>query len=266
MSKKNPTPSQRKRQRQKQSYTSSNWYHGCEQKPTIQPKKTVGNTSAPAFYRSAQWRGLRGYVLKRDGDTCQYCGSRAIQADHVIPRKAGGPDEVSNLVACCTSCNATAGGNVFISFDEKKTWILTMRKIEPPRPTRFVLNDEPKRTKAPVVQKRRLTGLRKTLALKNQPEHVREALPVESLKPRPAAPLLPLVGVTVVWQAQDRDGKRCIVCKAACRRVVRVSLSRAITLSNAATMCMACEKAARSIPPDESVTIEAVRARRTIGT
>jgi hypothetical protein len=41
---------------------------------------------------------------------CVYCGStEALQADHLIPRSRGGPDEADNMVHACATCNASRG-------------------------------------------------------------------------------------------------------------------------------------------------------------
>jgi 5-methylcytosine-specific restriction endonuclease McrA len=53
-------------------------------------------------------------VALRANNRCEYCGldmdsSFALhmtsQADHVIPRKAGGTDDLDNLAHSCSSCN-----------------------------------------------------------------------------------------------------------------------------------------------------------------
>ena len=53
---------------------------------------------------------LRFEVLKRDNNTCRYCGGRApdvvLTIDHVVPVTLGGGDEPGNLVAACKDCNA----------------------------------------------------------------------------------------------------------------------------------------------------------------
>lgn len=76
------------------------------------------------YYFSIEWRALRNAVLLRDGKLCQYCGNRGTQADHVRPRKSGGPDSPDNLVCCCPRCNQLAGGRRFRSFETKKQWLL----------------------------------------------------------------------------------------------------------------------------------------------
>jgi hypothetical protein len=53
---------------------------------------------------------LRYEILRRDNNTCRYCGGRApdvvLTVDHVTPTALGGSDDPSNLVAACKDCNA----------------------------------------------------------------------------------------------------------------------------------------------------------------
>lgn len=48
-------------------------------------------------------------VLRRDEQTCQYCGAKApeveLHIDHVVPMALGGSDKPDNLVAACRDCN-----------------------------------------------------------------------------------------------------------------------------------------------------------------
>ena len=83
----------------------------------------------PKFYSTKKWRALHRMVLKRDNKTCQYCGQPGFQADHVIPRRKGGPDALPNLVCCCRQCNVIAGGRKFLSFDQKREWIRARRGL-----------------------------------------------------------------------------------------------------------------------------------------
>jgi ATP adenylyltransferase len=56
---------------------------------------------------------IRYEVLKRAKFHCELCGisamEKALEVDHIIPRKHGGTDESSNFQALCYSCNATKG-------------------------------------------------------------------------------------------------------------------------------------------------------------
>jgi diadenosine tetraphosphate (Ap4A) HIT family hydrolase/5-methylcytosine-specific restriction endonuclease McrA len=53
---------------------------------------------------------LRYEVLKCAMFRCELCGAsgedRALEVDHIVPRNAGGSDDLSNLQALCYSCNA----------------------------------------------------------------------------------------------------------------------------------------------------------------
>ena len=54
-------------------------------------------------------KALRFEVLTRDGYKCRYCGATAqtatLHIDHVLPRAAGGRDDLANLVTACLDCN-----------------------------------------------------------------------------------------------------------------------------------------------------------------
>jgi 5-methylcytosine-specific restriction endonuclease McrA len=52
----------------------------------------------------------RREVFRRDGHTCQYCGStKHLTLDHVIPRSKGGTHTWDNVVTACERCNSTKG-------------------------------------------------------------------------------------------------------------------------------------------------------------
>ena len=54
-----------------------------------------------------EWIGLRERVWRRDGHACRRCGAddRTIQAHHIVPRGAGGPDVPENLITLCRPCH-----------------------------------------------------------------------------------------------------------------------------------------------------------------
>jgi diadenosine tetraphosphate (Ap4A) HIT family hydrolase/5-methylcytosine-specific restriction endonuclease McrA len=56
---------------------------------------------------------VRYEVLKRAGFRCELCGvpadEAALEVDHIIPRRHGGSDELTNLQALCWRCNANKG-------------------------------------------------------------------------------------------------------------------------------------------------------------
>jgi 5-methylcytosine-specific restriction endonuclease McrA len=51
----------------------------------------------------------RRTIYRRDGNQCQYCGSKPgtaeLSIDHIIPRSKGGKTEWTNCVLACTNCN-----------------------------------------------------------------------------------------------------------------------------------------------------------------
>lgn len=55
-------------------------------------------------------------VFKRDRFTCQYCGKHPpdvlLEADHILPRAAGGTDEIANLTTACSDCNRGKGARL----------------------------------------------------------------------------------------------------------------------------------------------------------
>lgn len=65
---------------------------------------------------SSAWRRLRLLILERDGYRCQIplhdgrlCSAPATHVDHIVPRKYGGTEAVSNLRAACQPCNLKRG-------------------------------------------------------------------------------------------------------------------------------------------------------------
>ena len=48
---------------------------------------------------------LRSFIFSHSNSKCVYCGTKAAEIDHVIPRSNGGTNSTYNLVATCRSCN-----------------------------------------------------------------------------------------------------------------------------------------------------------------
>lgn len=76
-------------------------------------------------------------ILERDDYVCKYCGldgrasfenALAMRVDFIMPRARKGKKDPSNLVACCTPCNAIKGTRVYANFDEAKTFVLARRE------------------------------------------------------------------------------------------------------------------------------------------
>ncbi len=52
------------------------------------------------------WQEIRSQVLRRDAWQCQSCGRRTVgQVHHIIPRRGGGSNDLSNLLTLCGKCH-----------------------------------------------------------------------------------------------------------------------------------------------------------------
>jgi 5-methylcytosine-specific restriction endonuclease McrA len=83
------------------------------------PEVVVGGTPCPIHATKAWagstrnqhnpigWAKIRARVLRRDNNTCVYCGGQATEVDHIIPVSRGGTHVLSNLCASCKGCNAS---------------------------------------------------------------------------------------------------------------------------------------------------------------
>jgi hypothetical protein len=70
--------------------------------------------------RQSVSKKLRFDVFKRDGFTCQYCGTHpsetvVLEIDHVRPVADGGGSEIDNLVTACFACNRGKGADLLTS-------------------------------------------------------------------------------------------------------------------------------------------------------
>jgi predicted restriction endonuclease len=69
---------------------------------------------------------LRYEVLKNARFRCALCGTpadeKALEVDHIRPRKHGGGDELSNLQALCYSCNAMKRDRDATDFRNNRTF------------------------------------------------------------------------------------------------------------------------------------------------
>jgi len=69
----------------------------------IAERKLVGTESQQKRYEG---KNFREKVLKRDGYTCQICGSKKnLEAHHIVPRSKGGTNLVENGITLCKDCH-----------------------------------------------------------------------------------------------------------------------------------------------------------------
>ena len=50
-------------------------------------------------------KDLREFIFSKTKGRCAYCGAKAEEIDHIVPRSKGGTDSVNNLAATCRTCN-----------------------------------------------------------------------------------------------------------------------------------------------------------------
>ena len=48
---------------------------------------------------------LREFIFSKMKGRCAYCGAKAQEIDHIVPRSKGGTNSVNNLTATCRTCN-----------------------------------------------------------------------------------------------------------------------------------------------------------------
>ena len=75
-------------------------------------------------------------VFERDKGKCRYCGDDLLATigvfssatvDHLQPRRAGGSDELSNLVLACPTCNGLLSRSGLHTYDERNQFLKDYR-------------------------------------------------------------------------------------------------------------------------------------------
>ena len=62
---------------------------------------------------------LRSFIFNRSNGKCVYCGAKATEIDHVVPKANGGTDSTYNLVASCRACNKKKSNSSLKEFGKK---------------------------------------------------------------------------------------------------------------------------------------------------
>lgn len=81
--------------------------HGkCERHAQERDRQyNAGRSSAAAQGYGRSWEKARAKQLDLY-PYCQRCSAPAIMAHHLIPKRAGGPDTLDNLVSLCHGCHS----------------------------------------------------------------------------------------------------------------------------------------------------------------
>lgn len=71
---------------------------------------------------------VRAYLRQKWEGKCAYCDRKGGEVEHLIPRRRGGSDRISNLVLSCRSCNEKKGNQTPEEFLKCKSAVL--RRIQ----------------------------------------------------------------------------------------------------------------------------------------
>ena len=82
-------------------------------------------------------KGLKRSLMRRQNNTCTYCGHRRIAAsmdiDHIMPVVRGGSNNASNLQVICRPCNQRKGLQTDEEFRERYARLVPHTALTPPR-------------------------------------------------------------------------------------------------------------------------------------
>ena len=82
-------------------------------------------------------KGLKQQLMRRQDNTCVYCGhrrtARTLDIDHMIPAVRGGSNEPSNLQVICRPCNQRKGLQTDQEFRARYSRLVPQRALTPPR-------------------------------------------------------------------------------------------------------------------------------------
>ena len=71
-----------------------------------QPPRRVRTDATDRSYGTQAWRKTAAEVIRRANGICALCGqSGADTADHIVPKREGGTDELGNLRAVHRGCH-----------------------------------------------------------------------------------------------------------------------------------------------------------------
>ena len=82
-------------------------------------------------------KGLKRRLMRRQDDTCVYCGHRrtasSMDIDHITPVVRGGSNDESNLQVICRPCNQRKGLQTDEEFRTRYARLVPRRRLTPPR-------------------------------------------------------------------------------------------------------------------------------------
>ena len=88
--------------------------------------------------RRVTWpKGLKQELMRRQDNTCVYCGhrriARSLDIDHMVPAVRGGSNDTSNLQVICRPCNQRKGLQTDREFRQRYSRLVPPTPLTPPR-------------------------------------------------------------------------------------------------------------------------------------
>lgn len=73
-------------------------------------RRPSGKSTKESGYCDRTWFAIRRMVLLRDAYSCKSCGrvcseKQEAQIDHIVPKRSGGTNDISNLQTLCLRCH-----------------------------------------------------------------------------------------------------------------------------------------------------------------
>ena len=82
-------------------------------------------------------KGLKQQLMRRQDNTCVYCGhrriARSLDIDHIVPAVRGGSNDISNLQVICSPCNQRKGDQTDEEFRTRYASLVPRGRLTPPR-------------------------------------------------------------------------------------------------------------------------------------
>ena len=99
--------------------------------------KTRSNERRIRPTKRVSWpKGLKQELMKRQDNTCVYCGyrriARTLDIDHMIPAVRGGSNDASNLQVICRPCNQRKGLQTDQEFRARYSRLVPSTPLTPP--------------------------------------------------------------------------------------------------------------------------------------
>lgn len=87
--------------------------------------------------RVAPRQGLKQELMRRQNNTCVYCGhrrtARNLEIDHIVPVVRGGTNDKSNLQVICAPCNQRKGIQTDGELRTRYSRLIPSERLTPPR-------------------------------------------------------------------------------------------------------------------------------------